>query len=151
MHGRVHFPTHSNSLKEIGRYVGFSWTWSQASGAASALLRRAWEVSGGEEMKHQLINYNIEDCRATEVVAEPLIHICEGKNANSPLRLEAINVNSLEVGFKHTFGKFSGVLPESSKINSAAYWDYQRSKVYVRTNKEIRHAIRKSSPGRRSC
>ena len=39
-------------------------------GAAAVLLRKAWEVGGGdEETKRQLITYNIEDCRAVEVVA----------------------------------------------------------------------------------
>jgi hypothetical protein len=27
------------------------------------------------------------------------------------------------------------VLPEFRQINEAAYWDYQRSKVYVRSNR----------------
>jgi hypothetical protein len=49
----------------------------------------------------------------------------------------------LEVGFQRTFGKFDSALPEFAKINKAAYWDYQRSKVYVRTDKTIRRTIRK--------
>src|SRR3954453_21281167 len=52
--------------------------------------------------------------------------------------------SSLEVGFQRTFGKFASVLPEFEKINSAADWDYQRSKVYVRTNKTIRRSVEKS-------
>jgi predicted RecB family nuclease len=144
-YGRIYFPTYSNSLKEIGRYLGFSWTWLQGSGAASVLLRKAWEVGGANgETKRQLITYNIEDCRAAEVVAEALVRICGGGNADDPLRLEPINVSSLEVGFQHTFGKFAGVLPEFKKVNSAAYWDYQRSRVYIRTNKEIRRVAEKS-------
>jgi hypothetical protein len=61
------------------------------------------------------------------------------------LKLEAVNVSSLEVGFQPTFGKFAAVLPEFAKINSAAYWDYQRSKVYIRTDKKIRQSIKKST------
>jgi predicted RecB family nuclease len=46
IYGKIYFPTFSNSLKEVGRYLGFEWTWSRASGAAAALLRRAWELAG---------------------------------------------------------------------------------------------------------
>ena len=145
IYGKIYFPTHSNSLKDIGRYLGFSWTWLQASGSASVLLRRKWEIGDADdETKHQLITYNIEDCRAAEVVAEALVRICEGDYADNPLKLEAVNVSSLEVGFQRTFGKFAAVLPEFAKINSAAYWDYQRSKVYIRTDKKIRQSIKKS-------
>jgi predicted RecB family nuclease len=41
MYGKVYFPTYSNSLKEVGRYLGVEWSWPQASGAAAPLLRRA--------------------------------------------------------------------------------------------------------------
>ena len=60
-------------------------------------------------------------------------------------KLETVNVSALEVGFQRTFGKFSSVLPEFDKINAAAYWDYQRSKVYVRTNKVIRQSLKKAT------
>ena len=56
----------------------------------------------------------------------------------------AVDVGSLEVSFQRTFGKFDCALPEFKKINDAAYWDYQRSKVYARTDKTIRE--RSTSP-----
>ena len=59
--------------------------------------------------------------------------------------METVNVSSLEVGFQRTFGKFPSVLPEFEKINAAAYWDYQRSKVYARTNKVIRQSVKKAT------
>src|SRR3954463_331669 len=37
------------------------------------------------------------------------------------------------------------VLPEFERINAAAYWDYQRSKVYVRSSKTVRRSIRASA------
>src|SRR6476619_2919884 len=64
--------------------------------------------------------------------------------------IDTVDVSSLEVGFQRTFGKFDSALPESAEINKAAYWDYQRSKVYVRTDKAIRRTVRKSQ-GRRKC
>ena len=76
MYGRVYFPTYSNGLKEIARWLGFEWTSAQASGGVALLLRRCWELTSDEEMRRKLITYNIEDCRAAEVVAEALVRIC---------------------------------------------------------------------------
>jgi predicted RecB family nuclease len=39
MYGSIYFPTYSNGLKEIARWLGFEWTWPQASGATAILLR----------------------------------------------------------------------------------------------------------------
>ncbi|MGA7452304.1 MAG: hypothetical protein WBW73_13795 [Rhodoplanes sp.] len=49
-----------------------------------------------------------------------------------------------EVSLQRTFGKFDSALPEFTKINDAAYWDYQRSKVYARTDRTVRRSVRKS-------
>ena len=140
IYGKIYFPTFSNSLKEVGRYLGFEWTWPQASGAAAPLLRRAWELGVDDGLKRELIDYNMDDCRAAATVADALVRICGGGASG----LDAVDVGSLEVGFQRTFGKFDGVLPEFAKINDAAYWDYQRSKVYARTDKAIRRTVRKS-------
>jgi predicted RecB family nuclease len=144
MYGRIYFPTYSNGLKEIARWVGFEWTWQQASGAAAMLLRRCWELTSDDGLKRELIAYNIEDCRAAEVITEALARICGNSGTSSPTTSGAVNVGSLEVGFQRTFGKFPSALPEFEKINRAAYWDYQRSRVYVRSNKTIRRSLEKS-------
>jgi predicted RecB family nuclease len=39
IYGKIYFPTYSNNLKEVARYLGFEWTWPQASGAAAPFLR----------------------------------------------------------------------------------------------------------------
>jgi predicted RecB family nuclease len=140
MYGKVYFPTYSNSLKEVGRYLGVEWTWPQASGAAAPLLRRAWELNADDRLKGELIGYNMDDCRSAAKVADALVRICGGGASG----LDAVNVGSLEVGFQRTFGKFESALPEFAKINDAAYWNYQRSKVYARTDKVIRRVVRKS-------
>ena len=139
IYGKIYFPTFSNSLKEVGRYLGFEWSWPRASGAAAPLLRRAWELGADEGLKRELIGYNMDDCRATATVADALVRICGGASG-----LDAVNVGSLEVGFQRTFGKFDSALPEFAKINDAAYWDYQRSKVYARTDKTIRRTVQES-------
>jgi predicted RecB family nuclease len=64
IYGKIYFPTFSNSLKEVARYLGFEWAWPRASGAAAPLLRRAWELGADDGLKRELIGYNIDDCRA---------------------------------------------------------------------------------------
>jgi predicted RecB family nuclease len=146
LYGKIYFPTFSNSLKEVGRYLDFEWNWPQASGAAALSLRRAWELGVNDGLKRDLIGYNMDDCRAAAKVADALVRLC-GSGASG---LEAVDVGSLEVGFQRTFGKFESALPEFAKINDAAYWDYQRSKVYARTDKAIRRAVRESESRRKN-
>lgn len=140
MYGNIYFPTYSNSLKEIGRYLGFEWVSQHASGAAAVLLRKTWELSAEEEIRDALVTYNMDDCRAAALVADALARICAG----GPSAPDSVNVGSLEVGFQRTFGKFDSALPEFAKINDAAYWDYQRTKVFVRTDKEVLRTVRRS-------
>jgi predicted RecB family nuclease len=147
IYGKIYFPTFSNNLKEVGRYLGFEWNWPQASGAAAPSLRRAWELGADDGLKRGLIGYNMDDCRAAAEVANSLMRIC----SSSVSGLDAVDVGSLEVGFQRTFGKFDSALPEFEKINDAAYWDYQRSKVYARTNKAIRRTVRKSEGKRKNA
>jgi predicted RecB family nuclease len=146
MYGRIYFPTYSNSLKEIARWLGFQWTWPQASGSAAIFLRRCWELTCDDELRRGLITYVLDDCRAAAVVAEALGRICGHGECDDPKKLETVNVGSLEVGFQRTFGKFPSALPEFEKINAAAYWDYQRSKVYIRSDRTVRRSIEAKKP-----
>jgi len=139
LYGQIYFPTYSNSLKEIGRYLGFEWTWPRASGAAAPILRQAWELGADDGFKRELIGYNMDDCRAATTVSDALACICGGGASG----LDAVDVDSLDVGFQHTWGRLVAALPEFAKINDAAYWDYQRDKVYVRSNPSLRGAAKR--------
>lgn len=140
IYGNIYFPTYSNSLKEVARHLGYGWDWPHASGTSAILLRKTWELSASGDVKNLLLTYNMDDCRAAAVVADALTRICAG----GPSAPDSIDVGSLEVGFQRTFGKFDSALPEFAKINDAAYWDYQRSKVFVRTDKDVRRTVRKT-------
>jgi predicted RecB family nuclease len=41
----IYFPTYSNGLKDIGGYLGLSWTEPDASGVQSIVWRKKWEAS----------------------------------------------------------------------------------------------------------
>lgn len=95
MYGRIYFPTYSNGLKEIARWLGFEWTWRQASGTAATLLRRCWELTADDRFRRELLAYNLEDCRAASVVAGALAHICGGNEPSDAKKLETVEVGSL--------------------------------------------------------
>jgi hypothetical protein len=85
----------------------------------------------------------MDDCKAAAIVANTLLRV--GDEGDSGLN--KVNVASLEARFQRTFGKFDSAMPEFTKINQAAYWNYQRSKVYVRTDKTVRRTIAREREG----
>ena len=57
-------------------------------------------------------------------------------------------MRSLEVEYRHRYGKLAGVIPEFEKINRAAYWDYQRARVYIRSSPQIRQIVKRDKKPR---
>jgi predicted RecB family nuclease len=70
IYASIYFPTYSNGLKQVGAYMGCTWSEGNASGAQSVAWRRAWESGGGNAVKQKLITYNTEDCAALRRVTE---------------------------------------------------------------------------------
>ena len=44
VYGKVYFPVRSNGLKQLGRFLGATWTDPQASGLQSLVWRHRWEI-----------------------------------------------------------------------------------------------------------
>ena len=141
----VYFPTYSNSLKEIGQYLGCHWSESGASGLRALVWRSNWESSRDPDLKQKILTYNAEDCEATQRVAEALFRACETLVSENPTTC-VVNADSLKRDYPQRFGKTEFLLPEFQRINEAAYWDYQRNKVYVRSDTTLlrRRALRQS-------
>ena len=70
IHASVYFPTFSNGLKDVGRYLGCTWTDENASGLQSLVWRARWEESRDAVWKDKLLTYNAEDCAALRKVTE---------------------------------------------------------------------------------
>ena len=154
---QVYFPTYSNGLKDIGRYLGCAWTDPEASGLQSITWRIKWEATRDVEWKQKLLTYNLEDCAGLKQVTEVLETIVTRASA-APLPLPD-EPNSPPLTFLkdleklsnfHTWGKVPFVHPDYEYINNCAYFDYQRERVYVRTSKTLRkrRAGKKKSPNR---
>jgi len=132
IYAHVYFPTYSNGLKEVGQYLGCRWSEEGASGLRALIWRSHWESSRAPDLKQKLLTYNAEDCEATQRVAEALFRACQGPVSENPAMC-LVNVDSLKREYPQRFGKTEFLLPEFQKINEAAYWDYQRNRVYARS------------------
>jgi len=150
-YGRVYFPTYSNGLKDIASYLGFKWSIEEPSGQRSLALRREWELTGSETVKQDLINYNADDCTALEVVVQTLLQLIPRDSA-SPTALphpNAVHVDSLKPQTPYRLGPVDFVLPELDHINKCAYWDYQRDRIYIRSNPRLRRVARRKQRKKR--
>jgi predicted RecB family nuclease len=132
---RIYFPTYSNGLKDIAKFLGFHWSESDASGAMSIVWRLSWEESEDPTFRRRLITYNCEDCEALELIATAVAKLSYTDNG-------VVAVESLK-SLQTMWPKFSSPFSEFEQINRAARWVYQRDRVYVRTSKHIKRIFAK--------
>jgi predicted RecB family nuclease len=137
IYAQVYFPTYSNSLKDVARRLGFEWSESKASGRQALIWHAQWETTRDPTLKHRLIVYNQEDCQAVQRVAEAIGNICSERPSMAAEAI-SVNVSTLDRDPPLRFGPLQYVAPDFKAINEAAYWDYQRNKVYVRTNDRLK-------------
>src|SRR5262249_40864657 len=83
IHSHVYFPTFSNGLKDVGTFLGATWSAANASGVQSIAWRLAWEGNREEAIKQRLLAYNAEDCQALRRVTEFILSLA-GDRAATP-------------------------------------------------------------------
>jgi hypothetical protein len=112
-------PVYGNGLKEVGKYIDCTWTDPDASGLKSIDWRKDWERTGSGHWKQKLLQYNLEDVRALIKVKDWLTSLTETPmKRHTPFHF-------------HTNPEFS---EDFQVISKAAYFDYQRSRIYWRTS-----------------
>jgi len=139
---RIYFPTYSNTLKDIGAWLGCKWSTTAASGMQSIIWRMAWERSGDPSLKRNLVNYNLEDCHALEVLSRTVLRLCGLDQQTSSEGAADLGVEFADNSRSRDFlwRRFSSPIADFEIINEAARWDYQRDRVYVRTDKLLKRA-----------
>lgn len=140
IYAQVYFPTYSNGLKEIAGYLGFRWSGSLTSGLETIAWRHRWEASRAPALKQALLDYNRQDCEALELLANRLLDLNamalpEGKS----LQGEVVLTSDMKRESPYLFKRNNFVFSEMETINRAAYWDYQRERVYVRSCRNSTH------------
>jgi predicted RecB family nuclease len=136
IYARVYFPTYSNGLKEITGYLGFPWSGSPSSGLESIAWRHRWEMSMEPALKQALLDYNRQDCEAIAFLTRKLADLhALAPSDSKPLQGAAVLTSNIKR--ESPYGLFKRVqfaLPELEAINNAAYWDYQRERIYAKSN-----------------
>jgi predicted RecB family nuclease len=150
----AHLPLHSNGLKEVGRHLGCSWVEPDASGLQSLVWRAGWERTADDGLRQKLLAYNQEDCAALKRVTEFLFEIAtKERTAGDPAgrRSGSAPVSDVLDADKLTFPPGWGATrffhPDFAHITKCSYFNYQRQRVYARTNPvpkraHVRHARR---------
>ncbi|MBE0427612.1 MAG: TM0106 family RecB-like putative nuclease [Nitrospirae bacterium] len=142
IYGRIYFPTYSNDLKSIALFLGFHWSDPNASGLQSILWRQKWELRKDKIWNQKIVAYNHEDCNALRILEKMLQGIANNNNiAQWPTK------NTSELHPEKPLGIFKKnnfFFPELERINSCAYFDYQRTKVYYRTNPNIKKILKRN-------
>jgi predicted RecB family nuclease len=149
LYAQIYFPTYSNGLKEIAQYLGFQWSESDASGLNTLMWRSQWESSQDSCLKQKLVTYNAEDCEALERVASTIIQLCPKQTEETnPKDNNIVYIDTMKRESLYRFGKNAFSMPEFEYINQAAYWDYQREKIYIRSSPQLKRISQKSTRGR---
>ena len=163
---QVYFPTFSNGIKEIAGYLGFAWSDPSASGVQTIAWRHEWEVAKTPSLRTTILAYNAQDCEALERLAGRLVELFRSspQPEGSPQN-DVVHTDRLKREHPYGFKRNSFSFPELDVINKAAYWDYQRERVYVKSNAGLKATLARSSrirkvsspnktidcPGPRSC
>jgi predicted RecB family nuclease len=157
IHASVYFPTFSNGLKDIGRYLDCAWTAEDAAGLQSLVWRARWEQTRDLSWKNMLLTYNAEDCVALRKVTEFVHAIDEAAGRRS--KEGADNTAGPKIAWaddvvihssRREWGRAKFATEDLDHVNSCAYFDYQREKVYLRTSKAVRRANLKHRKGRKA-
>jgi predicted RecB family nuclease len=153
VHRHVYFPTYSNGLKDIAKLVGHQWTDATGSGIQSICWRTTWERTQEPAAKERLVTYNREDCIALRRVCE-FIQCAETARSGAETQDSALPIivptSALPTPTRKwpVYGRPSFVLSDLERASQCAYFDYQRERVYVRTNKRFRQINRRSKSPR---
>ena len=129
IYGKVYFPTRSNNLKDLGKFIGASWSVSEASGLQSLVWRHQWEEAKNENFKQMLVTYNEEDCRALQLLTEYLAKIREVAETQE-------NIDFADQPKQNTTKRGNEIHRELECILRTTYADYQRNRISIRS-KEI--------------
>jgi predicted RecB family nuclease len=144
---RVYFPTFSNGLKEIAGHLGFRWSEPAITGIETIKWRHEWLASRARDQKSSLLTYNSEDCKALDVVARKLVELTKAfLIAGCALPDDVIDTTTLKGEHPYGFKRNTFAFSELNAINRAAYWDYQRERIYVKSHANLK---RTPTPGER--
>lgn len=143
---QIYFPIFSNGLKEIAGYLGFAWSDPIASGVQTIAWRHEWETAKTPSLKAAILTYNAQDCEALERLVDKLVELIQtSPEIEGSSQDDVVHTEELKRDHPYGFKRNTFSFPELDVINKAAYWDYQRERVYVKSNAHLKIALTCSS------
>jgi len=140
IYGKIYFPVRSNSLKDIGRFVGASWTSPEASGLQTLVWRHHWEKTCNATYKQLLLTYNQEDCRALFVITDELTRIAATAQTQPNIDF-ADNPKQLATSIgEQIHNRFEAIL-------KSAHADYEGKKIVLSHKNTGEHPTNKKNGG----
>jgi len=82
IHPHLYFPTYSNGLKDIGRFLGFQRADEDATGLQSIVWRKTWNENRDPDIKARLLQYNQDDCRELKRIVD-FVRLATSPNSTS--------------------------------------------------------------------
>ena len=125
--GKVYFPARSNTLKELGRVLGATWTDPDASGLKSIVWRMQWQASKDAKLKEQLLRYNIEDCNALALLVSELRKIGQNSTARSDVDFADTPKRNASPSGQRIHDALEGIL-------QSAHARYRKNRISIREN-----------------
>ena len=140
VYGNVYFPTYSNGLKDIGHFLGCQWSEPDASGTQCVVWRKRWEWTRQPAFKEKIVQYNREDCDALRQLTE---YLAAMEKSNEPSRDGFTLVDDLlDHADYGRWGQRKFAVDAFESMADHAYFDYQRSKIYIRSQPELKRIHR---------
>jgi transposase len=102
--------------------------------------------------KQALLDYNRQDCEALQIVANKLVDLHQDASTEEkqPQR-EVVYTSDIKRNSPYSFQRIEFVVPEMEVINKAAYWDYQRERVYVKSQHKSKRRFQQKSKSSRAA
>jgi predicted RecB family nuclease len=143
----VYFPTYSNSLKEILPSICQNFDNQRATGLDSIVWRMQWESDRDTHTRTALHDYNKSDCRGLMKLTDFITcRISKGLETTE----DVITVNrteKMQLVRPHwqIFTPKAYAVAEIEQICKSAYFDYQREKVLIRTQPQLKSINRRAA------
>ena len=126
--GKVYFSTKSNTLKDIGRFIGAAWSSYDASGLQSIVWRLQWELVQDSSLKDKISTYNMEDCQALRLLVTELRNIAEAA-------IQRDDVDFSNTPKKNTTSSGQDIHDSLEGILKSAHANYKNNRIKLRQDK----------------
>ena len=143
----IYFPVHGNGLKDVAGFLGATWGGDIGSGIECLAKRLRWEESRDSHIKDEIIEYNQEDCLAAQRAVQFLWSLT---STNAPSSLGLTPVSEIPSDVPRRFRKVEFQIHDMELINKCARFEYQQTKVFLRTDPEVRTSLRRKQSRRSS-